>query len=225
MRPNETTNARWRAAAVAIAPVVLLTAFLAHPFVAVPVRDVETVSAAAAADTFRWGLVHLLTAVASGLLILAFLAVRYELREAGDDRFSTWGMVLVVIGSTMYAFLPGMEFAPLAAAETGADVQAAQEALAPWFVPSIATSAFTFGLGVLGFCRGIVHSRLLAPGTTRLVVGALAVMALARFVPLGAVQFHVQSLAGVIALWPLAHHFWPRASRSEIRIPQARSTA
>jgi hypothetical protein len=36
------------------------------------------------------GIVHLLTAVGSSLVALAFLAVRARLRDAGDERYSPW---------------------------------------------------------------------------------------------------------------------------------------
>jgi hypothetical protein len=36
--------------------------------------------------------VHLATAIASGLLILAFLAIRSHPREAGEDRYSALGV-------------------------------------------------------------------------------------------------------------------------------------
>ncbi len=42
------------------------------------------------------------------------------------------------------------------------------------------------------------------------MVAALVVMAAARFVPLGLVQFHVGGAAGIVALWPLAWHMWRR---------------
>ena len=58
-------------------------------------------------------------------------------------------------------------------------------------------------LGALGFAMGILRSGVLSARLTRLVVGALVVMAAARFVPLGAAQY-VIGLAGVLALWPLA---------------------
>lgn len=45
----------------------------------------------------------------------------------------------IVMGSTLFTLLPGMEFAPLAAAKTGGDIQTAQAALQPWFVPILAT--------------------------------------------------------------------------------------
>ena len=115
------------------------------------------------------------------------------------------------MGSTLYTLLPGMEFAALAAAETGSDVEAAQTALLPWFVPILVISAITFALGVLGFAMGVARSRVLGPpGLTWLVVGALVVMAIARFIPLGVFQFYVQGAAGIVALWPLAYVMWKR---------------
>ena len=115
------------------------------------------------------------------------------------------GVPFIVMGSTLFTLLPGIEFAPLAAAEVGGDVQAAQDALARWFVPILVVGSATFALGVLGFARGIVLSGVLRPELTWLVVVALVVMAAARFVPLAAVQFYVQGAAGIVALWPLAY--------------------
>jgi hypothetical protein len=34
------------------------------------------------------------------------------------------------------------------------------------------------------------------------------VLAVARFVPVGAVQLYVQGAAGIVALWPLAYEMW-----------------
>jgi hypothetical protein len=146
--------------------------------------------------------------VASGLIILAFLAVRSYLREAGEDRFSALGLPFVVIGSTLFAFLPGMEFAPLAAAETGAtttEIEATQEVLASWFVPVLMAGAVAFAIGVLSFARAISIVTVGSPGLTRVVVAALIVMAVSRFVPLAAVQFYVQGVAVIVASWPLAY--------------------
>lgn len=171
---------------------------------------------AVAAGSTRWGAVHLATSVASGLIILAFLAVRSYLREAGEDRFSAFGVPFVVIGSTLFAFLAGMEFAPLAAAETAgattAQIQAAQAALASWFLPVLMTGALTFAIGIFGFARAISIVTVGSRGLTRVVVAALIVMALSRFVPLAAVQFYVQGLAVIVALWPLAYAMRTRAA-------------
>lgn len=201
-----TTTARFRAAIVAVAPAVLLGGFAYHPYFHHP--DPAAIAAAVTSDTTRWGVAHLTVGVGSGLAVLAFLAIRSYLREAGEERWSALALPFIVMGSTLFTLLPGMEFAPLAAAATGGDVQAAQAALAPWFVPILLTGAVIFALGVLGFAMAIARSGVLTPGLTGLVVGALVGMAAARFVPLGAVQFYMQGAAAIVALWPMAHAMW-----------------
>jgi hypothetical protein len=214
---TRSSRSRSRATMVAIAPAALLAALVAHPFLPGRLPNDSAVAEAVAADTTRWGLAHLATGVASGLLIIAFLAIRSHLREAGEDRYSALGVPFIVIGSTLFTLLPGMEFAPLAVAETGAptaEIAAAHEALEPWFVPVLAIGALTFGAGVLGFAKGIADRRILGPRLTTLVVAALVVMAASRFVPLAVSQLYVQGAAGFVALWPLAYEMW--------KAPQAR---
>jgi hypothetical protein len=119
------------------------------------------------------------------------------------------------MGSMLFAFPPAMEIAMLAAAEEGADLQAVLTALDSWFFPILLTAAVTFAIGVFAFAKGIADSRILSRRLTWLVVGALVVMAVARLVPVGAVQFYVQGVAGIVALWPLAYEMWkhPEAAR------------
>lgn len=202
-----TTKARLGATMVAIAPAVMLAGFVYHPYIPF-VPDPAAVAAAAASDTTRWGIAHLVVGVGSGFVVLAFFAVQSYLRATGAERLSDLAFPLIVMGSTLFTLLPGMEFAVLAAARTGADVQAAQTALAPWFVPILLTGAVSLVLGVLGFAGGIARSGILSPRLTRLIVAALVVMAAARFVPLGIVQFYVGGAAGIVALWPLAYVMW-----------------
>ena len=212
---SATTRARFRAAIVAIAPALLLAGFVYHPYIAPP-TDPEAIAAAAASDTTRWGLAHLAIAVGYGLAVLAFLAIRSYLREAGEERWSILALPFIVMGSTLFAVLPGMEFAPLAAAEAGGDVESVQAALASWFLPVLVTGAVTFAFGVFVFAKGIADSRILSRRLSRLVVGALVVMAVARFVPVGAAQFYVQGAAGVVALWPLAYEMWKRPEAARL---------
>ncbi|MDQ3932992.1 MAG: hypothetical protein M3252_09175 [Actinomycetota bacterium] len=193
---------------MALAPAVLLAGFVSHPYIGMGPPNESAIAAAVVAETTRWGLSHLAVSVGSALVVLAFLAIRSYLREAGEERWSAVAFPFIIIGSTLFAVLPGMEFAPLVAAETGGDVAAGQAALFPWFVPVLLTGAFTFGLGVLGFVMAIVDRGVLNRRLTWLVVGALAVMAVARFVPLGAVQLYVQGAAGIVALWPLSYEIW-----------------
>jgi hypothetical protein len=199
---------RWRTAIVVVAPAVLAAALVTHPYLPGRLPNDSEVAAAVADGTTRWGLVHLAAAVASALIMLAFLSVRSYLREAGEDRFSALGVPFVILGSTLFAVLPGMEFAPLAAAETGAttaEIEDAQGALDSWFLPVLVAGALAFAIGVLAFARAIAVTRVASRGLTRVVVAALIVMALSRFVPLAAVQFYVQSVAALAAMWPLAY--------------------
>ena len=108
----------------------------------------------------------------------------------------------------MYAILPGMEFAVLAAAETGGDVRAAQAAVEPWFVPVIMASGVMSAIGFLGFAIAVSSIRTASLRIPRFVIVALAMLALTRVVPLTAVQFYVQGAASLIALWPLAYVMW-----------------
>jgi hypothetical protein len=78
---SSTTSARFGASTVALAPTVMLAGLFAHPYIAT-LPDEAAVAEAVAADTTFWGLVHLTAAVASGLLVLAFLTIRSYLREA-----------------------------------------------------------------------------------------------------------------------------------------------
>ncbi len=218
---SPTTRRAIRAAMVAIAPAIMLAALGSHPYLPGRQPNVEALASAVTMDPTRWGLVHVAASVASGLLILAFLGVRSYLHEAGEDRWSALGLPFIVVGSTLYAMLPAMEFAPLAAVEAGGSAQAAQTALLPWFLPILVIGAVSFGIGVLAFARGIAVSRVLSPWSTRLVTAALAVMAVARFVPLSAVQFYLQGAAGIVALLPLAAQMWAQPEPRRAASPRA----
>ncbi len=212
-------TARLQAAVVALAPAVMLAGFLYHPHIGDPV-DADFLSrlgAAVSADPTRWAVAHLMIALGSGLVTLAFLAIQSGLRDVGEGRWGSFGVPFVVIGSTMYALLPAMEFAPLAAAMSGADPAAAQAAIFPWFVPILLTSAVIFVVGAVGFAIGISRSRLLGPGLTRIVAGLIVVMAASRLVPLSAIQLHLQGVAGVAAMWPLAYAMWKRPDARTVR--------
>ena len=202
---SSTTRARFRASIALVAPVVLATGFVYHPYVAIP-RESD-IAAAAADDPTRWGVAHLLVGVGIGLIALAFLAVRSYLREAGEERWSVRALPPVVLASALTAILTGMEFAPLAAAETGGDVEAVQSELMPWFLVVNAASAVTLAIGMVGFALAIARSGVLSSRLTRIVVAGLLAVAVARVVPLG-FGFYVVAVAGIVALWPLAYQMW-----------------
>jgi hypothetical protein len=125
----------------------------------------------------------------------------------GEERWSVLALPPIVLGSTLFVILTGMEIALGAVAETGGDAQAVQAALSPWFVPILLAGAIGFALGAFGFAIGIARSAVLRPGLTRVVTGALGMMAVARFVPLSVAPYML-AVAGVVALWPLAYEMW-----------------
>jgi hypothetical protein len=198
--------ARSRAAALFVAPALLLLGFAIHPYIGNATDEAE-VAAAAAESTTQWGLAHLAIGVGYGLMALAFVALRSFLREAGEERWSPLAMPFAVLGSCLLIPLTGMEFALLAAAETGSDVQAAQEELMPWFIPLLATGALCSAIGALCFAAAVARSSVLSRTVTRIVVAGFVVMAFARFVPLGAAQI-VIGLGAVVALWPIGYRIW-----------------
>ena len=201
---DETPGARARALLVAAGPVLLTAALLWHPPLPGRLPDSAGVADAASADITRWGLSHVAAALASGAVAVAFVAVRGHLRERGDGSASAVGLGLVLIGSTLYAVLPGMEFAVVAAHETGADLAETQAALESWFVPIHVVGAVTFAFGTVLFAVAVARAACFARLPTIIVAGALVVFGLSRVVPVGVVQFYVQSVAALVALLPLA---------------------
>lgn len=204
------TTAYSRAAILILAPAVMLAGMVYHPHIGNPFDDgfLAHLGAAVVADPLRWAVAHLLVAVGSGLIALAFLALRARLREEGEDRWSGPALPFIVMGSVLYAMPPAMEFGPLAVASTGADVQtvaATQGAMFPWFAPILLTSGLLSLIGAAGFAVGVMRVAILSRPLALLVAASIVVMAASRLVPLSVVQFHVQAAAGVVALWPLAY--------------------
>jgi len=210
-----------RAGVVAFAPVLLLATLSYHPYIPGLPPNVESLASEVTADPTRWGVVHVASGVASAIVAVAFLAIRSHLRELGEDRWSAGALPFVVIGSTLYAMLPGMEFAPLAANEAGGDVGATQDAVIPWFIPLLIAGAVAFAVGMIGFAIGISRVGLLSSWLTRVVVVALLVMALSRFVPLSAVQFYVHGVAALVAMVPVAYTMWKHPSASSVDAQRA----
>lgn len=209
---NASTRTRWAAAALIIAPVVIWVSFLAHPHIGTAVGDPGlhmAIASEVATAPGAWVFAHLLLAVGSGLLALAFIGLRGYLGDAGEDRFSAVGLPFVVLGSVLFALLPAMEMAPFAAYEAGVDAAAVQAALdATVFPPVLLAGSVLFGIGAVAFAAAVPRSGVLSPGPAKAVAAALVVVAVSRFVPVFFVLFHVQSVALIGALWPLAYVMW-----------------
>ena len=203
-------NRALHAGILLLAPSVMAAGLFYHPTIGNPLdADFLTrLSAAVTADTFRWAVAHHLTALGSGLIALAFLALDARLRQSGQSRAAAVGFPLIVAGSLLYALLPAMEFAPLAAAESGADPGAAQRAIFPWFIPTLYSGALLFLAGSIAFARGILRIRAVARWPVRVAALGLIVAALCRLVPINVIHMDVQAVAGILALWPLAYVTW-----------------
>ena len=191
-----------RAAVTALSPCVLLIGLVYHPHLD-DIRDKGAVAGALGADTTRWGVAHLVVGLAAALVLLAFLAVDAYLRESGRSGLSAVGVPFIVIGSVLFAFLPAMEIAMLGAYGAGVDVEEVLLEMNIWFQPILLTSAAVFAVGVAFFAVAIARGRILDGRLTALVVAALVVAALTRFVPLGS-ALYLGGAALVVALVPIA---------------------
>jgi hypothetical protein len=180
---------------------VLFAGIAYHPFIA-DLRDKEAVAAALTADTTRWSIAHLVVAVGSPLVALAFLAVAATLRQRGEWRWSPRSVPFVVVGSTLFALLPAMELTVLAATLSGADPVAVLHELEAWFMPLLLSGAVVFAVGAAFVARSLASAAALGRRTTVLVVTALLVAAASRFLPFTAALI-VGAGALVVALWPL----------------------
>jgi hypothetical protein len=204
------------AATVATAPAVLLAGIAYHPHIA-DLRDKESVAAALTSDVTRWSVAHLVVAVASLLVALALVAVAAAMRQRGEWRWSARSVPFVVIGSGLFALLPAMEIAVLAATLAGADPVAVLLELDAWFRPVLLAAAAVFAVGAVFVARSVVSVALLGRRTTTLVVAALIVTAASRFLPFTAALL-TGAVALVVALWPLvgtvAARPLPRGSRA-----------
>jgi hypothetical protein len=198
----------FRAAALFVAPALLLLGFAYHPLVAYP-TDEAAIASAVVEDTTRWGLAHLAIGVGYALMALAFVALRSHLRESGEPPERAGPPVRPAWKLPSHP-ADGHGLALLAVAETGGDVEGTQEELTPWLVPLLVTGGISMAIGAILFAAAVARSAILAPTATRVVVAGFVVMALARFVPLGVAQI-VVGVAAVAALWPIGYHAWRRA--------------
>ena len=199
---------RYGAVVVLVATAVLVGGLVAHPYIGLGRPDEAKVAAAVAAHETRWGIAHLTVIAGSALLILAFLALGRYLRAAGQDRRIEWALPMAVLGSALYMLPPAFEFAPLAVADIGGNIEEAQTALLKWFLPVLMTGAVVFAVGAVGFAVSIYTSRILNGPLTLCVVCSLAVMAISRFIPVIAIQLYVQAAASMLAFLPLAYRMW-----------------
>lgn len=211
---SQYTVSHVHATIIGVAPLVMLAAFAYHPHIMF-LPSAEAVAHAVQGDTLRWAIAHWGVGIGSALMTVAFAAVCGHLRDTGENRWSALASPFLIFAGAAYAILPGMEFTVLAAARTGGNIVASQEAVTAWFVPTLLIAGLSNAVGVFFLVRAIRAGRILGESASGVVVAALVVLAVARLVPIGVVQFYVQGLAGVVALWPISG-----AIRKRVAVPR-----
>ncbi|OLT25990.1 hypothetical protein BJF83_21870 [Nocardiopsis sp. CNR-923] len=197
------THNWFRAAAMAVAPVVFLAVFLYHPYLAGAAPGPETVARAVEADPTRWAAAHLATIGAVALFVLAFQGLRGLLRDAGEQLWSFFAFPLVIVSGVLVAATAGMRLTAAAATQTGVAPLALVEAVRPWALTLLVGGSVAFLLGALAFAAGTFRAGIMGRTMTIVVTVALVVMGLAAELPFFA-AYYVIAVAGIVAFWPLA---------------------
>lgn len=195
------------AAAVVAGPLLLLAGLLWHPFIP-DLRDKADVARHLETDPVAWLGGHLVVALASGILLLGFLAARAHVRSSvGREPWTARAIPPLTMGSFLFVMLPAMEIAMLAVAKVGGDLVATQVALDTWFRPILLAGSALFAVGSVLFAIGVQRARILPRALARVVGAAFLVAALSRFVPL-TLSLLVGAVALVVAMLPLAATMW-----------------
>lgn len=189
------------ALAVAAAPLVQLVGILPHPELGD--TDAQTL-AVVARDPGQWFLIHLLSASAAVLFVVAALALASLVRGRGAA-LATTGATLVVLGGGALAIAFGAEAHLLSLAADPSLDRAAMVALAELEPDSPAVAVLMagfplFGLGTLALMAGLIRSGVVPRWQPVLVVvGTLTSIAAAPGSELGPLLF-APSVAGYLAL-------------------------
>ena len=203
---SELTQARLRAGVVAVAPIVVLFAFLYQPYIA-DFNDNAAFAGGVAADTTRWAWATTITAVGLALTALLIVSLRSYLRAAGEQLWSFIAVPLVVVGAVLIAYVTGVNLGLANAIEAGASGEAVLKAGEPWFFGTILPTTIIFGLGWLSLAAAVYKSEVLSRQLTWVVVGALVVLTVALFTTTGWGRY-VIGVALIAASWPLAYQMW-----------------
>ena len=203
---SDTPRGRFQAAIVAIAPVILLAGVAYHPFVA-RLTDRTELAGAISQDATRWGVAHVAVGIGLGLWLVAFLAVCSYLQQSGEKRWSATAVPFLVMGTTFTLFLPAMETAVGGAAQAGANPESVLAELRPVFMGSMVAGGLLSAAGVIMVAIGIARSGAFDRQRSRILVAALAIVAVCRLIPNGR-ALYAGAVAGVAALVPIAIAMW-----------------
>ena len=210
---SDTSKAQLCAAAVFVAPVVLLAGFLFQPYIGDFTDAVEYGEEVAAGPT-RWVWSQAVIAFGLVLLILAVFSIRIYLRDAGEDRWSFLAVPLVTVGAAMSVFVTGfVGLAGWTVAELGGGAAEMAEFFDQnQFRPFLFTRII-FSLGLLSLALAVKQSGKLADSAAGVVVAAIVVNVIAWIIHprFGAITY-VVGVTAIVALWPIAYQMWQDAS-------------
>jgi hypothetical protein len=211
---SEITQARLRAAVVAIAPVVVLIGFLYAPYVG-DLTDSAAAADGVADDTTRWAWSRMVQVVGLALLPLLVFSVRSYLKAAGEQLWSFLAAPLVTVGAVLFAYITGLELGLAPVVEAGASAEAVIDATDPWFIPTLLVAAVIFGLGWLSLAAAIYRSKVLSRELTWVVIAALVALTVAIFIPTGW-AFYVIGVGAIVASWPIAYQMWLETTETPV---------
>ena len=208
---SETTQTRLRALALFSAPLVLLTAFIYHPYVADETK-IQSFVDAASPDLDRWAWAHVLLAIGFLLTTLAVLAARYELRSAGEERWSPPALLLLVTGNALLVGIWFQEVDVAAVGKLGGDIEAFLTQSGTWLEPMALAGFLTMGIGWVLLAVAVFRSRILEPFPSWSIAGPMVLILAGLLTPStgGAYVFG----AGVLGfMWLLAYRItFPRSN-------------
>lgn len=202
-----------------IAPVVFLAGAVAHPFVRTYL-DTSVVAAAVSSAPNRWAVAHMLLAVGMGLILLAALVFRERLREAGEERWSERGTILIVLGGVLSAAVVGSEVTLAAVRTSGGDVLSVLEEVQALSFPLFGAGALLFASGWLSFAVAFHRSRPL-PGTANRVAIVAMVAILIGFLLPQTSGTYTYGAALVAVCWLVGYDMLTSGQRGHGRPPRA----
>lgn len=207
---------RVRAAVVLAAPVTLLVGWLLEPYVDNPTDPVLLGQAVAAGpDRYLWS--QLILGVALVLLMLSMVAIRYYMRDAGEDRWSFLAVPLLLTGFGAAMFVTGA-----AAVGTWTTVQlgGGGDEVARFIdqahrvgLPVSGIGFILIDLGLVTLAVAVKKSGILTEGAAWTVVGAFILSVVAGFIPTGW-ALRVVGVGLLIGLWSIGYRMWQDAAVS-----------
>ena len=203
---SEVTQARLRAAVIAIAPVVALIGASYHPYIGDLADNAATVKVVEA-DPTRWAWAHVIEMGGNVLAVLAFISIGSYLRASGERLWSFIAVPLITASAVLFTAVLGMSLIWSAMSEVGAPIEPVMDAVDPWYQPITLGILAAAVLGLLSLAMAIYRSQVLGRRLTWVAAAAIVVSTFTILVPAtwGEQVFNV---AAIVAFWPLAYGMW-----------------